>query len=657
MFTLRSKISFSIDLVEAGIAHLDFLNEVDSLGYLYRGELLANAIRRYEHFWLPMAASENRTQLAAPLDVEWAWYLHMLSPRVYDSDCQRLGSNIIDHKTFTGEQKKLALQKSQEIWQRLYPDEPFDVNPEAVSQISAAQSSELSCDLVRAAAMMRNFIYQVSLPHYYDRKFLGNAVKRYKKFLRLHSSSSNEIFIPTCDIDLIWHAHLAHPLAYRSECSKLFRGTLDHDHEDHTLRGDAPSVCATAITHERWALIYGDSYMLAGTSVRRSPPQPQTRMRANAWKDLAAPIYTLKLIKVEVSDFPAESTYHLSINENCDIEKKITAVTGSSSCACDDGLVTFTSAAVHADAPMMLTVKVTLADTSKSNSVPLLIFPESLEAVLKENDVTRPKVSKRDFKIIPPLGDSAGKVSLTFQIMPPERTGNYSLHVNQYNVMEAPDMVSGVACPSAISPPFMGEGPCEVTLYGINSYSSSEIFRCRIVEPVTSLLLAVEVSDLTGRIIASSHSMSKGELPFKGQVTKRLRGFPYTKNNYEPKLLVRGRKDWGICYAHASMSSRVKLCLYHLESGKRVEIEQPSKTSFKFKLEGSKDYINVDTMSGDITIPRDINAVPEILALCFSLRVLKQFKSRHEIDYLIEDSRRPRYHDGPILSVTFPSHN
>ena len=383
---------------------------------------------------------------------------------------------------------------------------------------------------------------------------------------------------------------------------------------------------------------------MLGTSVRREPPQPQATLSADAWKNLAAPVYTLKLVKVEVSDFPTDNTYRLSINnQNCDLDQTITTVTGSSSHACDDGLVTFTSAAVNADAPVMLTVRVTLADTSKFNSVPLLFFPESLEAVLKENDFTRPKVSKRDFKIIPPLGDSAGKVSLTFQIMPPQRTGNYSLHVNQYdNVVQVADLATGTACPAAIYPAFMSEGPCNVTLYGINSYSSSEIFRCRIAEPTSSLLLAIEVSDLTGRVIASTHSMSKAELPFKGQIAKRLNGFPYSKTRYDPKLLVRGRRDWAICYAHATLTSRMKLYLYHLESQKRIEIEQPSKTSYKFKLDNSQEYISVDALSGDITIPRDINAVPEILALCFSLRTLKQFKSRHEIEYVIEDPRNSR---------------
>lgn len=377
--------------------------------------------------------------------------------------------------------------------------------------------------------------------------------------------------------------------------------------------------------------------------MRREPPQPQTTLSADAWKDLAAPIYNLRLAKVEVSDFPTDNTYHLSISQNCGLEQIVTTVTGASSCVSDNGLVTFTSAAVNTDAPVMLTVKVTLADTSKCNSVPLLFFPESLEAVLKENDVTRPKVSKRDFKIIPPLADSAGKVSLTFQIMPPQRTGNYCLHINQYdNVTEVPDLAAGVANPASVALPFMNEGPCRVSLYGVHSYTSSEVFRCRTAEPISSMLLAVEVTDLTGRIISSSHSISKGELPFKEQVAKRLNGFPYTKSKYDPKLLIRGQRDWGICFARATVSSRVKLYLYHLESGKKVEIEQPSKTSFRLKLDSSKEYIDVDTISGSITIPRDVNAIPEILALCFSVRTLKRFKSRHETGYLVEDTRDSR---------------
>lgn len=618
-------VSSNVDLIEATIGQLDLIHEVDKLGNLYKGPLLTDAIRRYEKLWLPLASTQD--VIAAPLDIEWVWHLHMLSPRVYESDCKRLVSKIINHKIIVGERKKKALQKSEKLWKKIYPSEPFEVNLDSGSPVDfVGHTSELSCDLVLGALRQRIFNYQVSLPHFYDRKFLRNAVKRYKKFLRLHCRNApNEALIPCRDIDLIWHAHILHPLTYIKDCSKIFNGTLDHDQEDHSSCGDPATLCATAVTHEHWSMTFGDNYVLAGTTARRDPPPLLPMARTDPYKDLATPIYTLKLIKAELQDFPPDSTYALSLcqSDAIDIEKTVTMVTGSSSSVNDDdGLTSFSSAAVHADAPMMLTAKVTLAETSKTNTAPLLFFPESLDAVLKENDVTRPKVSKRVFKIIPPGSDDACQVSLTFQILPPLRTDDCCLHVNRYDSdIQVPDMASGVAWPCSVAATFMNDGPCSVALFGVNSYSDIEVFKCRVVEAIGLPLLAVEISELNGRVVASAHTVPKGELPYKGQVAKRLSGFPYAGGNDQPALLVRGRRDWGLCYTQTTISSRIKMNLFHLDSKRKIEILQPSKTSYKFKVD--EKYINVDTLSGDITIPRDVTAVPEILALCFSLRSLK----------------------------------
>lgn len=625
MFKTRSRVSLTINLVDAAVGQLNLMHEVDNFGNLYRGPLLLNAIRRYEQLWLPLASTVDTSQIAAPLDIEWVWHLHMLSPRIYECDCKRLVSKIVDHKILLGELKKRALQKSADLWKKRYPNEPFDVNQDSVSASCARHFSELSFDLVRAALCQKVFNYQVSLPHYYDRKFLRNAVKRYKKFLRLHCVAPNEILTPCQDIDLIWHAHMLHPLAYKKDCSELLNGTLDHDQEEHSPTGDPASLCATAITRERWNMAFGDNFVLTGTTLRREPPSIMP-IYADPHKDLATPIYTLKLVKAEVQDFPPNEKYVLSLSQICtiDSEKTVTTVVGSTSCVNEqDGLVSFSSAAVQADAPMMLTVKVTLAGTSKTNTVPLLFFSESLDAVLKENDVTRPKVSKRVFKIIPPAADNASKVSLTFQILPPKRTGSYCLHVNQQdNAIQVPDMSSGVAHPCSIAPPYMTEGPCNVALFGISSYSGIEVFKCRVVEASRLPVLAVEISELNGRVLASTHTISKGELPHKGQLSKTLNGFPYGGEEV-PVLLIRGRKDWGFCYARTTLSSKVKLYLFHLDSKKKIEILQPSKTSYKFKLDQSKEFVTIDTISGDINIPRCITVVPEILALSFSLRSLK----------------------------------
>ena len=53
-----SRLDF--DLVQAAKNVLDFLRQVDEYpADLYKGPFLKNAIRRYEVFWLPLAAKEG----------------------------------------------------------------------------------------------------------------------------------------------------------------------------------------------------------------------------------------------------------------------------------------------------------------------------------------------------------------------------------------------------------------------------------------------------------------------------------------------------------------------------------------------------------------------------------------------------------------------
>ena len=75
-----------LNLIQEAKTELDFLALVDDFPSLYAGPVLKNAIRRYEMFWLPLAAREGSASklLAAPLDIAWVWYLHMLSPRDYE---------------------------------------------------------------------------------------------------------------------------------------------------------------------------------------------------------------------------------------------------------------------------------------------------------------------------------------------------------------------------------------------------------------------------------------------------------------------------------------------------------------------------------------------------------------------------------------------
>jgi len=53
---------------------------------------------RYELFWLPLVAQSSVTEdIAAPLDIAWAWHVHMLSPVSYEKDCNEVVSTLVDH--------------------------------------------------------------------------------------------------------------------------------------------------------------------------------------------------------------------------------------------------------------------------------------------------------------------------------------------------------------------------------------------------------------------------------------------------------------------------------------------------------------------------------------------------------------------------------
>ena len=124
----KNKIKFGVDLVEAALKQLSFLNNVNRESGLYEEWLFKKAIRRYEAFWLPMAAEHKKECLAAPLDIEWVWHCHMLAPLAYESDSKNLVGLIVEHKLMSEKDRTKALEKSKKYWVTKYPNEPFEID-------------------------------------------------------------------------------------------------------------------------------------------------------------------------------------------------------------------------------------------------------------------------------------------------------------------------------------------------------------------------------------------------------------------------------------------------------------------------------------------------------------------------------------------------
>ena len=91
--------SLSIDMVKSAKDHLTFLEEVNKVAsQLKQPHIIANAVRRYEECWLKLLReNESETDLVPPLDVHWAWHVHMLCPKQYNTDINKVKPLLLQH--------------------------------------------------------------------------------------------------------------------------------------------------------------------------------------------------------------------------------------------------------------------------------------------------------------------------------------------------------------------------------------------------------------------------------------------------------------------------------------------------------------------------------------------------------------------------------
>jgi hypothetical protein len=71
-------------------------------GGMYSGPWAMEAVRRYEHLWLPLLAAVGKDDAAAaaglvpPLDVAFAWLVHRLDPVHYEKYCRTSFGRPVD---------------------------------------------------------------------------------------------------------------------------------------------------------------------------------------------------------------------------------------------------------------------------------------------------------------------------------------------------------------------------------------------------------------------------------------------------------------------------------------------------------------------------------------------------------------------------------
>ena len=268
--------TFSIDLETAALYQLDFLKLVDQTPGLKTASYLRQSVYRYEKYWLPLAAEHPDEFLSAPVDIEWVWHCHMLSPRAYEKDCKAVVNTIVNHRLKEPGEYTNAMDRSEEIWDLQYGneepfyehfDQPFD--EERISKFK----TKIGYNIVEAAMRQKDFLYQVSLPHYKDKMYLQGALLRYKKFLFMKQLLPSEFIVPCYDIDLIWHTHQLHPLEYGADTVKYIGNLFNHD-DTTTDRSEGSKLNqADKKTRHHWKVIFKESFSRFGAMYRGKPPE------------------------------------------------------------------------------------------------------------------------------------------------------------------------------------------------------------------------------------------------------------------------------------------------------------------------------------------------------------------------------------------------
>ncbi|KAF8905840.1 hypothetical protein CPB84DRAFT_1960342 [Gymnopilus junonius] len=146
--------------------------------------------------------------------------------------------------------------------------------PSLVGRIMAAHSDDkvYSVELTGAVLRQGSFIAKMhdlgwTHPGFFDRPddelALQHALARYHAFLDLMASSPTSFFVPTLDIDLVWHTHQLMPQKYGSDCRQYVKRFIDHDDKVEGLRLSS----AFDITCRAWKSKFNVEYTHCGCPI------------------------------------------------------------------------------------------------------------------------------------------------------------------------------------------------------------------------------------------------------------------------------------------------------------------------------------------------------------------------------------------------------
>ncbi|PCH36370.1 hypothetical protein WOLCODRAFT_157078 [Wolfiporia cocos MD-104 SS10] len=119
-----------------------------------------------------------------------------------------------------------------------------------------------------------------------DEVVLDHALARYHAFLDLMTTSDAPLFVPTLDIDLVWHSHQLMARQYARDCKQYLNRYIDHDDkvEESYLASSLDKTCRA------WQDRFGVPYMHCGCPLPGKTIGQRLRSLSAALKAKSKPV-------------------------------------------------------------------------------------------------------------------------------------------------------------------------------------------------------------------------------------------------------------------------------------------------------------------------------------------------------------------------------
>ena len=565
------------------------------------------------------------------------WYVHMLSPQRYERDCLVVVNTPVDHRLMARGERRVAQVEAKRIWQTCFPREPFDIDLHSPPPSVPRYFSQITYDLRAAAVRQSSFYYQVSLPHYRDTKFLSKALERYGVLLKLKRLHPEKFLVPSYDFDLIWHAHQAHPLAYKNDTVALLGRVLNHDDTSVDRSPTSKLAVADQETESLWAQ-YNLQYKIPGSLYRGEPPAPAPPTPGGHYFNLAVKKYNIGLLSLSIRNLKPSKTCRVKFYvENSAWVLFQRKVKGSYTSECTEPLCCFRFNTGSNSGLRIEIVQCGVFCKNKEIVNQLLDITDYITGAVVKTFGSEPFVHsfelQRGIKLefSTRILDPPEVVGYTFAVIPQKKAEIKQLR-HPAHILGAPKLFLS---PRALEKPLVS---CEMLLHKVTNNLDVQSFFCRVVHAAQLKLSVVEIIDNYGNVVATSHLIDGESLPQEVQLDNKRQSCSYEPTCGERAMLVRGRHDWGIVLGRWLYFKRntfggdpgyLQLGCYSIERDKGyMEVKRSSNSlvySIGLPQKGNtlpSGFIHVDLATGRVTVPRECENVPEALALGVSVGVL-----------------------------------